>query len=77
MVPHTPTPAWIESCMDRITKGYDPDALDALLDLLATIAPTEDEEKYKHELAWIAIQHGYRQTEDCSKSCYRYLGVAV
>lgn len=77
MVPHTPTPEWAIYCMNRITKGYDPDSLDALLDLLAAIAPTIDEEKYKHAVAWAAIRHGYKQTEDCDKSCLRYLGIAV
>jgi hypothetical protein len=62
--------------MDRIMKTDDPDMLDALLELLAVVAPTEEEEKYKHEMAWAAIDHGYKRTDDCRKSGRRYLGVA-
>jgi hypothetical protein len=76
MMPHTPTPDWAISCMERIMKSDDPDQLDALLELLAAIAPTEGEEKYKHEIAWAAIDHGYKRTEHCRKSGRRYLGVA-
>lgn len=76
MSSHLPSPEWAESCIDRIIKSDDPDQLDALLELLAAIAPTFNEEKYKHDLAWAAIDYGYRQTDDCRKSCRRYLGVA-
>jgi hypothetical protein len=78
MVPQNPTPAWAEQCVDRIIKGYDADQIDAFMSLLAAIAPTEDEEKYKHEIAWTAISHAYKQTDDCLESCRRrVLGVAV
>jgi hypothetical protein len=77
MIPHAPTPDWAKSRIDLIVPRDDPKALDALLELLAAIAPTQDEEKYKHEIAWAAIAHGYKKTQDCYEACQRYLGVAV
>lgn len=76
MIPHTPTPDWAIHCVERIKKTYDPDAVDAVMELLAATAPTEDQDKYKYELAWVAIDHAYKATEDCRKSARRYLGVA-
>lgn len=77
MPSHLPTPEWAEVCIDRIVKNDDPDQLDALLELLAAIAPTKKEEKYKNEIAWAAIDYGYKKTDDCRKSCRKYLGVAA
>ena len=77
MIPHSPTPDWGKSQFDKIVKCDDPEALQALLELLAVIAPTEQEEKYKYEIAWAVIQHGYRRTADCDKSCRRYLGIVA
>lgn len=70
---HEATPDWAESCIDRILTGDDPDQLNALLELLAAIAPTFTEEKYKHEIAWAAIHYGYKKTEHCRDSCRRYV----
>jgi hypothetical protein len=76
MMPHSPTPDWARSRIDLIVPSDDPRALDALLELLAAIAPTVEEEKYKNELACAAIDHGYKRTEDCRLSGRRYLGMA-
>lgn len=76
MVPHSLTPDWAVSCVKRIIKTDDPDQLDALLELLAGIAPTEEEEKYKYDVAWAAIDFAYQGTADCHISCRQYLGVA-
>jgi len=78
MIPQNPSPAWAEECIDRIIKGHDPDQIDALMGLLAVVSPTETEEKYKHEIAWAAISHAYKHTDDFYESCRRHvLGVAV
>jgi len=77
MIPQSPTSDWAKSRIDVIVPRDDPEALDALLELLAAVAPTQEEEKYKHELAWAAIDHGYKRTKDCCDSCRRYLGIAV
>lgn len=77
MASQIPTPEWAESKIDQIRNGNPEEQLDAVLELLAVVAPTLKEQKYKHEIAWAAIDYGYKQTEDCRKSCRRYLGVAV
>lgn len=77
MIPHAPTPDWAKRCVDRIVKTDDPDMLDALMELLAAVAPTEDEEKYKSEVAWAAIDHAFTMSEHCRRSCRQHLGVAV
>lgn len=77
MNPHAPTPEWAIASVDRITASGDPDQLDALLMLLAGIAPTEEQDRYKCDAAWAAIEYGYTKTQDCANACRRYLGVAV
>lgn len=77
MASHIPTPEWAESQIDRIRNGDPEEQLDAVLQLLSAVAPTLKEQKYKHEIAWVAIDYGYKYTEDCRRSCRRYLGVAV
>lgn len=76
LAPHHPTPEWAVACLDRILKTDDPDALDALLVLLVGLAPTEEEERFKHDAAWAAIEYGYRKTGDCDESCRKYVGLA-
>ena len=71
-----PTPEWAESCVDRIVTSGNSDQVDALMELLAAIAPTQKEEKYKHEIAWAAIEYAFKQTEHCRKACRKHLGAA-
>lgn len=75
--PQSLSPDWAITCVDRIIKDDDPDQLDALLELLAGVAPTEEQDKYKHEAAWAAIEHGYKQTRDLPRAARAYLGIAV
>lgn len=77
MKPHSLSPDWAISCFDRIVKDHDPDAVDALMELLAGIAPTEEQDKYKCDAAWAAIYHGYKQSGDLTRAAREYLGVAV
>ena len=77
MASQLPTPEWAESQMDRIRYGDPEERLDAVLALLAAVAPTLKEQKYKHEIAWAAIDYGYKHTKDCRQACRRYLRVAV
>lgn len=77
MASHFPTPEWAESQIEMIRNGSPEEQIDAVLALLVAVAPTLKEQKYKHEIAWAAIHYGYKHTEDCRRSCRRYLGVAV
>ena len=77
MLPHAPTPEWAVSCMDRILKYDDADLLDAVLELLATVASDKDADKFKYEAAWAAIDYGFTKTEGLRPAARRYLGVAV
>lgn len=78
MTPHAPSPDWARQRIDTILNDTDdPEVLDALLELLAALAPTEDQDKFKHEAAWAAIERGYFRTEDARLAARRYLGVAV
>lgn len=72
-----PTPEWAESQMDLVINGDADEQVEAVLRLLAAIAPTLKEQKYKHEIAWSAIDYGFKQTEHCRKACRRHLGIAV
>jgi hypothetical protein len=77
MTPHTPTPEWAITRFNEVVQDDDPERLDAFLHLMASVAPTEQENKLKHEIAWAVIDYGYRKTRDCQEACRRYLGVAV
>lgn len=77
MASQFPSPEWAESQIDRIRYGNPEEQLDAALQLLAAVAPTVKEQKYKHEIAWAAIDYGYKHTEECRRACRRYLGIAV
>ena len=70
-----PTPEWAESQMDLIINGNTEEQLNAALGLLAAVAPTLKEQKYKHELAWAAIEYGYKKTDDCRRACREFVGV--
>jgi hypothetical protein len=71
----SPSPEWAVALMDKIIPTDDQEALQALLELLAGIAPTSEEEKYKHDAALAAIDYGYRKTVDCDNACARYVGI--
>lgn len=78
MVPQSPTPDWaVEKFRKLIDDINEPEALDAALELLAAVAPTREQDKFKHEAAWAAIQYGYCKTSDVRAAAERYLGIAV
>lgn len=73
----TPSPERTTQLMKKIIDKYDdPELRDAAMQLVAEVAPTEDENKFKHEAAWAAIEYAYTKTTDLAVSCKRYLGVA-
>lgn len=78
MVPQSPTPDWaVEKFRKVIDDIDDPEVLDAALELLAALAPTKEQDKFKHEAAWAAITDGYSRTADVRVAAERYLGIAV
>lgn len=77
MIPERPSPEWAINCLDRILTTDDPDVLEAVLELLAGLVPTETENKYKYDAACAAIDYGYSKTEHCRRSGRQYLGLAV
>jgi hypothetical protein len=74
MQPHSLTPDWAISCVDRITKFDDPDVLDAMIELVAGVF---DERGDKCDCALAALEYAYRKTHDCEQHCQEYLGIAV
>lgn len=83
-IPHSPTPEWAVSCMERIVKLDDPDVLDAVLDLLVGVSGLNDKERLqpahlaiRDDAAMAAIDFGYRRTETCERHCHEDLGIAV
>lgn len=77
MVPHTPTPEWAVSHMDRVLQYGDPDLTRSVMELLAGTSANQDEDKFKHEAAWAAIDHGFAKSPELRDAAKRYLGVAV
>lgn len=78
MIPQSPTPDWAVTKFRQVINDIDdPETLDAALELLAALAPTKEQDKFKYEAAWAAIDFGYCRTTDLHKSAQRYLGVAV
>lgn len=77
MIPLHPTPEWAVSCIDRIAKYDDPDLLDAVLELLATVSSDKESDKFKYEAAWAAIDYGFTKTAGVRKAAQVYLGIAV
>lgn len=78
MTPQTLTPDWAVSKVKRILADADePEVVDAIIELLAAVAPTQEQDKFKYEAAWAAIEYGYTQTADVHIAARRYLGVAV
>lgn len=75
---HSPTPDWaVAKIKTVLNETDDPEAVDAMLELLAAVAPTPEQDKFKHEAAWAAIEYGYTKTADVRIAARRYLGVAV
>lgn len=78
MTSHAPTPDWVVEQLDLIFQyAEDPEVVDALIRLLAALAPSEEQDKFKHEAAWAGIVHGYKKTPDVHDAARRYLGIAV
>lgn len=76
-IPHSPTPDWAtEKIRTLINSNDDPEVLIAVLELLAAVAPTRDQDKFKYEAAWAAIDEGYTRTEACRQSSRRYFSAA-
>lgn len=77
-MPHSLTPDWARSKLrPLIEEGVDPEVFEGVLELLAAVAPTQDQDKFKHEAAWAAIDYGYCETEDCRLSSRKHFGIAV
>lgn len=75
-IPHSPTPDWAAGKIQTVIDNSEPEALEAALELLAAVCPTEDQDKFKHEAAWAAIDLGYQHTEDCKRSARRHFSAA-
>ena len=76
-VPHSPSPDWAVSKLETFMQhNDDPIALEAVLELLAACCASKSEDKFKHEAAWAAIDHGYCGTDDCKRSARRYFAAA-
>lgn len=75
-VPHSPTPDWAVSKMRTLIENADPEVLEVALELIAGVCPTEDQDKFKHEAAWAAIDIGYHHIDDCRRSARRYFSAA-
>ena len=79
MIPQVPTPEWAIECFDRVVRCDDPEIIDALLELLAGIAPdgdwdhADENKPYKYDAAWAAIQYGFRKTIHCEEACREHL----
>lgn len=77
MVPHTPTPEWAVSCMELVLQYGDPALTNAVMELVAGTSASETEDKFKHEAAWAAIDHGFAKSPELRVAAKRHLGVAV
>jgi len=74
----SPTPDWAVSKVKRILEDVDePEVADAIIHLLAAVAPTQEQDKFKHEAAWAAIDYGFTKTSELRNAARRYLGIAV
>lgn len=74
-LPQIPTSEWAIACFDRIYTGGNPDQLDAILELLGGLLPTQEESKHKHEVTWDVIDYAYGKTSDREEAARRYLGL--
>jgi hypothetical protein len=78
MIPQSPTPERAVHCMKRILKYDDQDVLDAVMELLGTVAANQESDKFKHEAAWAAIDYAFTQNAVAVRKASRdYLGIAV
>jgi len=69
----TATPEWAETQIETIDDTDDEDQRNALIALLASIAPSYTENKYKHEIAWRAMRHLYKRMRHCEQSCREFV----
>ena len=84
VVPHSLTPDWAESLMERITKFDDPDVLSAALELVVGLAGLNDSDRLlparvrmRDDAAQAAVDYGYRKTDHCQQCETDFLGLAV
>lgn len=76
-IPHSPTPEWALSKLQTVIDNTDEtEAIEAVCELLAALCPTEEQDKFKFEAAWTAIDCGYSRLEDCKDSARRYFSAA-
>lgn len=75
-IPRSPTPDWATSRIQTLVENCEPEVLEAALELLAAICPDANQDKFKHEAAWAAIDTGYHHLEDCKRSARRYFSAA-
>lgn len=76
-IPRSPTPDWAVSKIKTLIENCDePEALEAALELVAAVCCAEDQDKFKHEAAWAALNYGYCLTDDCKQSSRRYFTAA-
>lgn len=76
-IPRSPTPDWAVSKIKTLIDNCDePEALESVLEVLAAVCATADQDKFKHEAAWAAIDEGYHYLEDCKQSARRYFSAA-
>jgi hypothetical protein len=78
MIPQSPTPERAIHCMSRILKYDDPDVVDAVMELLASVAASKEGDKFRYEAAWAAIDYAFtKHPVALRKASTDYLGVAV
>lgn len=78
MIPHAPTPEWAVSKMKVVTRYGDPELIEAVMELVATVAADKESDKFKNEAAWAAIDHGFSKSPDAlRKAAQAHLGIAV
>lgn len=75
-VPHSPTPDWAVSKVKALADNTDPEVLEVALELLSALCPSEEQDKFKYEAAWAAIDEGYHYLDDCRASARRYFSAA-
>lgn len=77
MLPRITNPEWATLCFDLIVPDDDPKRVDALIHLIAGLAPSEEENRQKSEVAWALIEYGFRKLPECGIAARKHLGVPV
>lgn len=75
-IPRSPTPDWAVNKIKTLRDNCEPEGFEAALELVAAVCPTVDQDKFKYEAAWAAIDEGYHYLEDCKHSARRYFSAA-